>query len=340
MRFPPYFIIVLLLSLSIKAQEGIPVFQDYLTSSWYILHPGYAGAALSDQIRITGRTQWFDVNDAPTLFTASYNGRLNKKVGVGGIAFSDTNGNFSQSGFYGTFAYHLNLSHRDAQLNQLSFGLNLQILQRRVDERRLTNPNLIDPAIQGQVINDTSFNSDFGISYFKQNFFVSTTLKNILPVNRDNLLLDGGIEPNNQTRLVITAGNTFPILNTPYSIEPSINYTSILNIGDQQVDFNLKGYYDMREDFRLWLGASFRANIDGVEFTTDTLNTSTQRSRLGSGFIGFNYANFIFAYTYTSQFNDVNFASGGFHQVTLGYNIPDKNNLRNGRRACNCPGFQ
>lgn len=331
---------MLSLNFRVKAQEGIPVFQDYLTSSWYLLHPGYAGAALSDQIRITARTQWFDVNDAPTLFTASYNRRLSKKVGVGGIAFTDTNGNFSQSGFYGTFAYHLNLSHRDVELNQLSFGLNLQILQRRLDERRLVNPNLIDPALQGQVQNDVSFNSDFGVSYFKQNFFVSATLKNVLPVNRDNLLLDGGIEPDNQTRLVFTAGNTFPFVNTPFSIEPSINYSSILNISDQQIDFNLKGYYNMREDFSFWMGGSFRANLDGVDFTTDTQNISTQRSRTASGFLGFDYTNFIFAYTYSALANEINFTGGGFHQLTLGYNIPDTKNLRNGRRACNCPSFQ
>lgn len=340
MRLFFLFVFVISLLSTSKAQEGLPVFQDYLTSSWYLLHPGYAGAALSDQIRITGRTQWFDVNDAPTLFTASYNRRLTKKVGVGGIAFTDTNGNFSQNGFYGTFAYHLNLSHRDVELNQLSFGLNLQLLQRRVDERRLTNPNLIDPAVQGQVINDVSFNSDVGISYFKQNFFVSATLKNILPINRDNLLLDGGVEPDNQTRLVATVGNTFPFVNTPFSLEPSINYGSILNISDQQVDFNLKGYYSMREDFQFWLGGSFRANIDGVEITSDTQNFSTQRSRTASGFLGFDYANFIFAYTYSALVNEVNFTGGGFHQVTLGYDIPDTKNLRNGRRACNCPSFQ
>ncbi len=340
MRFLRLLVIVSILSFKIQAQEGLPVFQDYLTSSWYLLHPAYAGAALTDQIRITGRTQWFDVNDAPTLFTASYNRRLNKKVGVGGIAFADTNGNFSQSGFYGTFAYHLNLSHRDVELNQLSFGFNLQILQRRIDERRLTNPNFIDNAIQGQVINDLSLNSDFGISYFKQNFFTSATLKNILPINRDEILLDGGIEPDNQTRLVFTAGNTFPFVNTPFSIEPSFNYTTILSIGDHQVDFNLKSYYNIHEDLSLWTGASVRANLDGVRFSIDGTNTETQRTRIGTVFLGFNYANFIFAYTYSNQFNEVNFTNGGFHQVTFGYNIPDNNNLRNGRRACNCPGFQ
>ncbi len=213
-------------------------------------------------------------------------------------------------------------------------------MQRRIDERRLTNPNLIDPAIQGQVLNDVSFNSDFGISYFKQNFFVSASLKNILPINRDNLLLDGGIEPDNQTRLLFTAGNTFTFKNTPFSLEPSISYFNILSITDQQADFNLKGYYDMREDFRFWLGGSFRVNIDGVRFSIDNQSTSTQISQMGSGFIGFNYANFIFAYTYTSQLNEINFSSSGFHQVTLGYNIPDTKNLRNGKRSCNCPSFQ
>ncbi|MEC8883650.1 MAG: type IX secretion system membrane protein PorP/SprF, partial [Bacteroidota bacterium] len=59
-----------------RGQEGIPVYWDYLTENLYMLHPSMAGAANANQIRLTGRQQWFDVEDAPNLYTAAVNGRV------------------------------------------------------------------------------------------------------------------------------------------------------------------------------------------------------------------------------------------------------------------------
>ena len=115
------FLICLLCGFYGKAQEGIPVYWDYLTENLYLLHPSMAGAANANQIRLTGRQQWFDVEDAPNLYTAAINGRVGEKVGLGMQLFSDENGNFSQRGVYGTFAYHLLLSRNYVDLNQLSF---------------------------------------------------------------------------------------------------------------------------------------------------------------------------------------------------------------------------
>ncbi|MFT4669223.1 MAG: hypothetical protein ACI9HJ_000795 [Ulvibacter sp.] len=37
--------------------------------------------------------------------------------------------------------------------------------------------------------------------------------------------------------------------------------------------------------------------------------------------LGINWNNFMFAYTYSIQSGSVQFSNGGFHQITLGYNI-------------------
>jgi len=323
----------------LQAQEGIPVYQDYLTGSWYVIHPSTAGAASTDQARLTGRTQWFDVDDAPTLFTASMNARVNKNIGVGGIVFSDQNGNFSQNGLYGTFAYHLNLNARAYELNQLSFGLSAAVLQRKLDERSLISQRIIDPAISGTVLTDTYFNADFGMSYYKGDLYLLFTAKNILPVSKDEILLEKGLEPNNQRRFLATAGYTFSV-NNQVSLEPSLMYATIPEIKEAFTDINLKTYYKLNEQSKIYGGISYRFNFDGSETTSDNEIISSQRFKAVSPFFGIDFKDFLFAYTYTNQLDEVKISNAGYHQITLGYNFRGSRSLREGVRKCNCPAFK
>lgn len=325
---------------SVLAQEGIPIFQDYLTSSWYLIHPSFAGAANTNQVRLTSRTQWLDVEDAPTLFTGSINGRISPNIGIGITAFSDTNGNFSQSGGYATFAYHINMSSRGLDLSQLSFGISLAGFQQRLDERNLLNPRNPDPAINGNVISDKYLNADFGASYLYNNFFIALSLKNALPISKDDFILTANEEPENQTQYVSTFGYTFQIKRTKLSLEPSILYLTTPKINDNIADLNIKGYYSLKNENKIWGGVSYRTNFDGAQFTINNNTIQTQRFQSISPFIGGNYKNFVFAYTYSNQLNDVKISDSGLHQITLGYDFKDSKNYRNGPRKCNCPAFK
>lgn len=323
----------------IQAQEGLPIYQDYLTGSWYLLHPSTAGAASNDQVRLTGRTQWFDVDDAPSLLTASINARASKKIGIGAIAFADRNGNFSQNGLYGTFAYHINLNARSYELNQLSFGISVAILQRRLDERGLINPRLPDPALTGGVLSNGYVNSDIGMSYYKGDLFVLGTVKNVLPINREDLLFEQGLEPQEQRTFLVTAGYTFDA-NQKLDIEPSVMYVTLPEIREQFADINIKGYFNFNETTQFSGGLSYRFNFDGSETTSDNQVIDLQRFSGITPFIGIKRKNYIFGYTYTNQLDDIKISSSGFHQITLGYNFYSKKNLRDGERKCNCPAFR
>ena len=141
-----------------------------------------AGAANVNQIRLTGRTQWLDVDDAPSLITGSFNSRISKKIGLGLLAFSDSNGNFSEDGIFGTFAYHLNLSARETELNQLSFGLSLGYLQNKLDQSDFSPTAVaLDPTVDGSVLSDGFASIDFGVTYLHQDFYLHLSVKNALP---------------------------------------------------------------------------------------------------------------------------------------------------------------
>ena len=65
---------------STKAQEGVPIYFDYLTENYYLVHPSMAGVNLvGGKIRTTVRKQWFDQVEAPNLQTLTADLRLSER---------------------------------------------------------------------------------------------------------------------------------------------------------------------------------------------------------------------------------------------------------------------
>jgi type IX secretion system PorP/SprF family membrane protein len=326
-----YFILLLLVTPFAFSQDGIPIYSDYLSDNLYLLHPSMAGAATHNQIRLTARQQWFDQNEAPNLQTLSFNARLGERSGVGAIVFNDRNGYHSQTGGYLTYAHHLMFSRSEADLNQLSFGLSAGLIQSRLDETQF-DPNDFDPIIAGIIQSSSYFNVDAGVSYNFLDFSGHFTVKNIIFQNRN--LFSEKFEPNNQRQYLFSAAYAIGSYGATWTYEPSILFQWKERTGEQSVDINFKAYREM--DFGvLWGALSYRRSFDGSEFL-DGQEVNTQKLQYITPVVGINYKQFMFAYTYSYQAGNVRFQSGGFHQITLGYDFL-------GGRAepydCNCPAI-
>ena len=161
--------ILALVTQTINSQEGLPIYSDYLTDNYYLLHPSMAGISNCNKLRITGRQQWFGDEDAPSLQTMSVNGRIGEtSSGIGAIFFNDKNGYHSQSGAYLTYAHHLMFSRNTIDLNMLSFGLSAGMIQYKLDETAFLE---FDPIIAGIEQSSSDFNVDFGFSYHFIDFY-------------------------------------------------------------------------------------------------------------------------------------------------------------------------
>lgn len=329
------FLAIITLPFLSQAQErGIPVYTDYLTDNLYLVHPSMAGAGIRNKIRLTGRRQWFDVDDAPSLETLSLNGRVGENVGIGGILYNDSNGRFSQQGVYATFAYHILLSRDRVDLNQLSFGLNVGVLQEKLDESDLiggTNPN--DPIISGTEQQDSYFNVDFGMSYYFLEFYSHFTVKNLIPQKRD--IFSDNFETDNQRQYLLSLGYVIAPYGSEWSYEPSVLFQMKEETSEASIDANFKVYRNF--DFgQLWGGLSYRRSFDGAEYSTDGLaSVENQKLQYVSPFLGINYGDFMFAYTYTYQANSIVLSNSGFHQITLGYTFGKNKEPYH----CNCPAI-
>ncbi|MGB3606110.1 MAG: type IX secretion system membrane protein PorP/SprF [Psychroserpens sp.] len=315
------------------AQEGLPIYADYLTDNYYLIHPSMAGVANCAKVRLTARAQWFGQDEAPNLQTLSVNGRIgDSPSAVGAIVYNDANGYHSQTGAYLTYAHHLMFSRNEIDLNMLSFGLSAGFIQYRLDQSEFFDDGP-DPLIIEQQISASNFNVDFGFSYHLINFYAHATVKNVL--NNDGINVnEQGLSFDNLRTYLFSAGNTFSKYNSDYSFEPSIMFMYRDATEEASFDINMKVYKEM--DFgNIWGGMSYRRSLDGAEFVQGSGEVSSQKLQYITPFIGVDYNNFVFAYTYSYQANSIVFNNGGFHQITLGYNF----NCRREKYECNCPAI-
>jgi type IX secretion system PorP/SprF family membrane protein len=315
-----------LLNSSVKAQEVIPIYSDYLTDNLFLIHPSMAGAANRNQIRLTARQQWFDVDNAPSLQTLAVNGRVGDKLGVGGIAFNDQNGNFSKIGAYGTVAYHLLFSRSELDLNQLSFGISGGIVQHRLDQSGFTE---FDPIVNGNNVADIFANMDVGMSYYYLDFYAHLAAKNIISVNRELFYSDA--VPSNQRKYLFSTGYVFTN-DSDWSYEPSTLFQLREATNEMNIDLNMKVYRNVNFG-QLWGGISYRNSFEGAEYTGEGEEIKSQQLRYITPFVGLDYNNFMFGYTFSYQFNSVVLSNNGFHQITIGYDFGKSR----GRWNCKCP---
>lgn len=324
-----YLFLLLVFTQFSYSQEGIAVYSDYLTDNLYLLHPSMAGAANCAKLRLTGRRQWFDQTDAPQLNTASFNGRVGDQSGLGVILFSDKNGYHSQTGAKLTYAHHIMFSRNEIDLNQLSFGISGALVQSQLDE---TSFEEFDPIIGGVYQKDSYFNLDIGASYYYMDFYTHFTVKNAMANVRREIYTE--FESDNLRKYLFSAGYVFGGEGILW--EPSVLFQFVEETQEKSFDVNLKVYGNMEEG-KVWGGLSYRRSFDGAQYIDGDIGspTSDQKLQYITPFIGINYKQFMFGYTYSYVMGEINFDTAGFHQITLGMNLFCKRE----KFECNCPAI-
>ncbi|MEM9647335.1 MAG: type IX secretion system membrane protein PorP/SprF [Bacteroidota bacterium] len=325
-RYLTSFILTVVFGLAGKAQEGIPVYFDYLADNYYLVYPSMAGIAEGTKIRLTARKQWFNVDEAPSLQTVNLNSRVGERSGVGAIIFNDRNGYHSQTGFKATYAHHLQLAGDFRTLNQLSFGLSAGVILSSLDETEFRSV-IPDPVITGTKNTTSYFNVDLGVSYNIFEFYAHAAVLNLLGSGRDLYSL---AEFDNLRRYLFSVGYVF---GNKTRIEPSVLFQMTEFTQEKTLDINAKVYRDVSFG-TVWAGLSYRRSFDGAQFLTNG-GVGEQRLQLFTPIVGVNVNRFLFSYNYSYQTGDIRFDNGGFHQITLGYDFGQSDQGK--RYDCYCP---
>ena len=297
-----------------KAQYRMPVYTDFLTDNYYVLHPAMAGAHYEGlKLRTSYRTQWLGIANAPSMQTLNAHARVGDKSGVGGLFFHDKNGFQSQLGFQGTYAHHINFYRSRAEVNQLSFGLSAGGSFHRHDQSTFNPTN--DPIILGTNVSSSSMFVDVGLTYNYVSLYAHLTIQNLLFVGNninDQVLL------NKPKRLLASVGNFFEI-QPDWALEPSVLVDYIQYVDRPNVDVNLKSHHNIRET-QLWVGTSYRKGLTNTLTNNNSTPYSEPFSQL-SAILGMRHNKWMFSYTYTVGVGNIKINNSGFHQLTLGIDI-------------------
>jgi len=307
----------------INAQEGIPIYSDYLSDNVYLLHPAAAGIGNCAKLRLSHGQQWAGVEDSPGLQTLSYHSRLSgeSQVGLGGIVYRDRNGNHSQLGAEATFAYHIDMGGKN--FNQLSFALSGLFSETKLDQSNFhAEGERYDDVLSYLVEAENYFNADFGLAYHYKTGFAYLTIKNLLLTPRS--LNNAALESLNLRRYLFSLGYFFENKNSNrISFEPSMLVQYVEQTGEIIGDASIKAYKKMDKGNVLWAAISYRRSFEANDF---------QPLQQITPIIGINFNKVMLSYTYTQSLGKIQFDRSGIHQISLGIDLFCKE-----ARAAACP---
>ena len=287
-------------------QETLPIYQDYLSDNVYLIHPAAAGIGDCGKVRLTARTQWLGVDNAPQLQTASFHAKFNEysKAAYGLIVFNDKNGFHSQKGIQGTYGYHLELDQTN-RFEQLSFGLSVSGVQNENDQ---TSFLVFDPEVSQVIESSFYLNVDLGVGYHLKGLSSYFTIKNLFLTAKDQVTSNyNGL---NLRNYIVGVGYFYGNKDT-YQYEPSVMFQYKDQTGEKIADVNFKIYKNLKNT-QVWATLSYRRSFGSNSFDT---------SQFISPIIGFNFNSMLVSYTYTKQMDEIVLSNGGFHQISLGLNI-------------------
>ena len=307
-------VILLLFLTTSKAQYRIPVYTDYLTDNYFILHPAMAGAHYEGmKVRTSFRTQWLGVANAPATQSINAHARIGEKSGFGGMFFSDKNGFQSRTGIQATYAHHINFYRGKAEVNQLSFGLTTGASFHSHDQSAFGPTS--DPSVAGERFNSSSLYVDVGLTYNLMSFYTHLTIQNLLFNGKD---IKDQVALNNPRRLMISAGKFFNV-QREWALEPSFLLDFIEYVDRPNIDFNLKSHHNIRQT-QLWVGVSYRKGLTNT-LTNNELTPYAEPFDQLTTITGLRHKKWTFSYTYSVGLGDIKINNGGFHQFTLGIDI-------------------
>ena len=304
-----YLVVVLLFFAHFSfSQEYLPIHSQYLLGNYFLLNPAVAGIDDSHKLRTSYRNQWIGESQSPNTITLSYQGRLNRYIGIGGYVFSDRNGYHRNNGFEIGASYQIDLGTNRLIKRYLSFGL---AFAGRNSDLKIGDLSSQDPALNNfQASFDSGFNA--GGYFIYNNYYGGVSISRVLSNLNNPTTIDSDFR---ETFSVILGYVWFVDRLNVYTVEPSLLVRNIKGI-DTEVDLNYKMYYKpIMNTTKFWFGASLKSFVGSEGLNLASLTP----------FVGIDSKNFSLGYSFDIDINN-QYLGGNFssHQLVLGFNLFEK----------------
>ncbi|TXK73751.1 type IX secretion system membrane protein PorP/SprF [Mesonia sp. K4-1] len=211
-----------------------------------VVNPAYAGSKDHLDVGLLYRSQWNNIDGAPTTYTFNAHSPVGENTGLGLSVISDEIGPIKETNVYADFSYTLRLAK-----SNLAFGLKAGAT---FHDASLSNLDLIDetdPAFAENITN-TYPNVGAGLLYYSDNYYIGVSVPNFLDAAHLDADPDGREYGNEEQHYFATAGYVFQ-LGDNVKLKPSVLVKSSFE-SPASFDGNLNAlFYD-----RFEIGASYR----------------------------------------------------------------------------------
>ncbi|UNY98288.1 type IX secretion system membrane protein PorP/SprF [Zhouia spongiae] len=154
-----------------------PQFTQYMYNTLTI-NPGYTASNGRLEASLLHRSQWVDLDGAPSTQTFNIQGALNEKVGLGFVAVKDRIGPSDEIDLTGSFAYHLLLKRG----LKIGLGINAGVDIFSVDWSKGSSYDPGDPTTN-ENINEVRPKIGAGAFLYSSNWYVGLSAPNFIKSN-------------------------------------------------------------------------------------------------------------------------------------------------------------
>jgi len=315
-----YILTIIFSTLEIQAQEQLPIYNQYLFGSYFLINPAVAGIDNVWKVQAVHRQQWVGMKDAPNTQSIAGEGALVGNLKGGGYIFMDKNGYHRQNGYHLALSYIIPLSKENTSLKRLSLGVSYSGSQKYINQSDLTNIN--DPALIQGKYKHFNHNSNIGAFLMWDGLYAGIAGSHLLSGGYDDNEYSNSFFPRNYNALIGWKLKT----GTEFYMEPSAMLRIIENY-DNHLDLNMKFYYapsSHRKYSGYWTGVSYRTSWKTFPISSVSLST----------FLGGSFEDFYYGYSYEIMIDKYQAHHTGSHQFMVGYTLSLKAD-----RKCGCTPF-
>ncbi|MCB0561981.1 MAG: PorP/SprF family type IX secretion system membrane protein [Lewinellaceae bacterium] len=288
----------ILLLISLLAIVRLASAQDEAIFSHYnimpvLINPSAAGFGDVHQFQLNARAQWSGFVDAPTTYSAQYNGPLGNNFGLGVGILTESAAQMNRLRAHLNYAFRFNIS----EVVKLSAGFSTEYQQVRLDNGIAANiffqegDKVIEDFMDGRGVFDASLGF---FSSFNEDTKVGLTFTNLVRSRISNIGAQGN-EESILSYYIFYASHKLRMDDLNFTLEPSFLVRNVRDV-PSQVDINLK-----------------------ASFLEESLTTGLSYRSLGSLgiLLGTRLSSFEFYYSYDVFFQNFQKYNDGSHEVTI-----------------------
>jgi type IX secretion system PorP/SprF family membrane protein len=287
-------VVLLVLRISLPAQILPNVYNQFFMNP-YIYNPAYAGVEGHAVIFAMYKTQWSQIQGAPTLAHANFHVPLKGGLSFGTFVYNEATGPLTTSGGKITTGYLFTIDREHFFRLGLSIGAGNTMIDRTI----IDSPN--DPAFADLPQTGSFLLGDFGFTYHFGHFNVGVALPSLFSNTFPQAegLAPVSIKP---TDNILFKTNYRGHINDDIAIEPHLIYRYNKYLPNQYEATMILHVYHL-----IWVGASYRQDAGVVG-----LLGAKFKEKMGIG--------------YSYEFGNASYANqlGTSHEIHIGYHLGSK----------------